>query len=58
MQRQVRFGNSTGVFINDLNIKNKIIDFLFDSLDLSKFRYVMLNNDHQKKFKYLRKSII
>ena len=48
MQRQLRFGNSTANFINDLNIKNKIIDFLFDSLDLKKFRYVMLNNDHQK----------
>jgi hypothetical protein len=56
MQRQLRFGNSTAVFINDLNIKNKIIDFLFDSLDLKKYRYVMLNNDHQKKFKYLKQN--
>ena len=54
MQRQFRFGNSNGTFINDLNIKNKIIDFLFDSVDISKFRYVMLNN--LQKLNYLKKN--
>jgi hypothetical protein len=54
MQRQFRFGNSNGIFVNDLNIKNKIIDFLFDSIDLSKFRYVMLNNI--QKMNYLKQN--
>ena len=44
MNKQINFGNSKGLIINDLNVKNKIFDYLFNSLNLSKYRYVMLNN--------------
>lgn len=39
-----KFGNGDSVIINDLGLKNKIIDFLFNSYDLSKYRYNMLTS--------------
>ena len=50
MNRNFRYGSSNCVMINDFNIKNKIIDFLFNSIDLSKYRYNMLNNIQRLKF--------
>lgn len=50
MNKQFRFGNYNANHINDLNIKSKIIDYLFNSIDLSKFRYVMLNNIQRLQF--------
>lgn len=50
MNKQINFGNSKGLIINDLNVKNKIFDYLFNSLNLSKYRYVMLNNIQRLNF--------
>jgi hypothetical protein len=50
MNKQFRFGNSNANFINDLNLKHKIIDYLFNTIDLSKFRYNMLNNLQRLQF--------
>lgn len=50
MNKQFRFGNYNANYINDLNLKSKIIDYLFNSIDLSKFRYVMLNNIQRLQF--------
>ena len=50
MHKQFRFGNSTGIIINDLTKKNKIIHFLFNNLNLSKYRYNILNNIQRLNF--------
>ena len=50
MNKKTRFAGSDGYIINDIETKNKIIDYLFDSLDLSKFRYIMLDNLQKLKF--------
>lgn len=47
-----KLGNSDAIVINDLDIKNKIIDYIFNSIDLSKFRYNMLDNI--QKLNYLK----
>lgn len=51
--KNIRLGNYQAVFINDVSIKSNIIDFIFNSVDLSKFRYSMLNN--LQKLNYLQK---
>lgn len=48
--KTIKFGMGDAIIINDLGIKNKIIDFLFNSIDLSNFRYNMLNNVQRLKF--------
>jgi hypothetical protein len=50
MNKKTRFAGSDGYIINDLETKNKIIDYLFNSLDLAKYRYIMLNNLQKLKF--------
>lgn len=47
-----RLGNSDAIIINDLPLKNKIIDYLFNSIDISNFRYNMLDN--VQKLNYLK----
>lgn len=49
------FGNSEATVINDFSTKNKIIDYLFNSFDLSKFRFNMLDN--LEKLNNLKKNI-
>ena len=44
MNKQLYFGNSKGLVINDLGIKKKILDYLFNSLNLSNFRYKILKD--------------
>ena len=56
MNKQINFGNSKGLIINDYNVKNKIFDYLFNSLNLSKYRYVMLNN--VQRLSFLKKSTL
>lgn len=46
----VKFGDSEAFIINDLDLKNKIIDYLFSIIDLSKYRYNMLDNVQQLNF--------
>ena len=46
----VRFGDSDAFIINDLDLKTKIIDYIFSIIDLSKYRYNMLENQQQLNF--------
>ena len=48
-------GNGEGTIINDLDIKTKIIDYLFNSVNLSKYRFNMLESIDQ--LKYLKANI-
>ncbi len=45
-----KFGSCDALIINDLDIKNKIICYLFNSVNLSKYRYNMLDNIQQLQF--------
>jgi hypothetical protein len=49
MFKKIVFGSSDG-FLLDGEIKQKAIDFLYSNLDLSKFRYMMLNTTQKLKF--------
>lgn len=51
----VFFGSDKAYFINDVGVKNKIIDYIFNSLDLSKYRFNMLNSI--EKLDYLKHNI-
>ena len=51
-KKTTRFGTSDAIIINDLGLKNKIIDFLFSSIDLSNYRYNMLSN--VQRFQFLK----
>ena len=46
----VKFGNSEAYIINDLDLKNKIIDYIFSIIDPSKYRFNMLENIQQLNF--------
>jgi len=56
MGRKINIGNSEGILLNDneKDIKNKIIDYLYNTINLSKLRYGMLDNI--QKLKYLQTS--
>jgi len=43
MSKKITFGSNEGQLILDFNIKKKVIDFLYNSLNLSKHRFIMLN---------------
>lgn len=45
----VKFGNADAFLVNDEN-KLKIIDYIFNLIDLSKYRYNMLDNMQQLQF--------
>lgn len=49
MFRKVVLGDTDG-FILDGELKHKIIDYLYSKLDLSKYRYIMLNTIQKLKF--------
>jgi hypothetical protein len=46
----VKFGNSDAFIINDLDLKTKIIDYVFSIIELSKYRYTMLENVQQLNY--------
>jgi hypothetical protein len=48
--KKIIFGSADAYIINDLEIKKKVIDYLYSKLDLSKHRYIMLNNIQKLKF--------
>ncbi len=49
-KKTIKFGMSESIIINDLGLKNKIIDFLFNSINLSNYRYNMLSNIQRLQF--------
>jgi hypothetical protein len=51
MNKNIVLGNSDGTFVN-YDTKQKVIDWLYSKLDLSKYRYIMLN--HVSKLKFLQ----
>lgn len=50
MGKKVTIGNSDAFLISENDIKNKIIDYLYSQLNLSKYRYGMLDNIQKLKF--------
>jgi hypothetical protein len=50
-----KLGNSDAIIINDLSLKNKIIDYLFNTLEMSKYRFNMLDN--LQKLHFLKDNI-
>jgi hypothetical protein len=50
--KQVTFGNTTAILVNDLDTKNKVINYLFNTIDLKAFRFNML--DSIKQLEYIR----
>lgn len=46
----VKFGETDAIVINDLDFKNKIIDYLFNTVDISKYRYNLLESTQQLSF--------
>ena len=50
MGKTITFGSNTGILITDRDDKKNIIDYLFNTLDLSKYRYNILNNLQRLKF--------
>lgn len=50
-----KLGNSEATIINDLSVKNKIIDYLFNTLEMSKYRFNMLDN--LQKLTFLKDNI-
>ena len=49
MNKKVILGNTEG-FLVDYETRQKAIDWLYSKLDLSKYRYIMLNNVSKLKF--------
>ena len=50
MVKKIQLGNGDGFYINETEIKSKVIDYLYSTLNLSKYRYVMLNNIQKLQF--------
>jgi hypothetical protein len=49
MLKKIMLGGSEATLV-DSDVKNKIIDYLYSKLDLSKHRYIMINNIQKLKF--------
>jgi hypothetical protein len=52
MSKKISFGSDEGYLLTDLSIKQRIVDYLYTSLNLSKHRFIMLNNI--KKLEFLK----
>lgn len=50
MAKEISIGNSKAQLLIDNNIKNNILDYLFNTINLSKLRYGMLDNVLKLKF--------
>lgn len=50
MGKTITFGSNNGVLITDRDEKKDVINYLFNTLDLSKYRYNILNNIQRLKF--------
>lgn len=54
MVRKINIGNNDGILLMENDIKNKILDYLFNTINLSKLRYGIL--DSIQKLKYLQEN--
>ena len=54
----VKLGDAEGQLINDYDFKNNIIDYLFNTIDISKYRYNLLENITQLNFLKLNEHYI
>ena len=52
--KKIPFGTDEGLLITDFSIKKKVLDYLYNSLNLSKHRFIMLNTI--KKLEFLKES--
>ena len=50
MGKKINIGDSEGILLIDSDIKTKIIDYLFNTINLSKLRYGLLDNIQKLKF--------
>lgn len=50
MGRKINLCNSDAILLNEDDIKSKVIDYLYSTLNLSNYRYVMLTNIQKLKF--------
>jgi hypothetical protein len=50
MNRKVKFGADVGYLITDFTIKQSILDYLYSSINLSKYRFTILNNVSSLEF--------
>ena len=54
MGRKINIGNNEGLLLIENDIKNKILDYLFNTINLSKLRYGIL--DSIQRLKYLQEN--
>ena len=50
MGKKIILGSGDAILLNEDDVKSKVIDYLYNTLNLSKYRYVMLNNIQKLKF--------
>jgi hypothetical protein len=50
MIKKISFGSDEGLLLTDFNIKKKVVDYLYNSLNLSKHRFIMLNTINKLEF--------
>jgi len=50
MGKKIILGKSDAFLISENEVKSKVIDYLYNTLNLSKYRYVMLNNIQKLEF--------
>ena len=47
---KIKLGSSYGIVLKDINLKKKLISILFSKVNLSKYRFNMLNQINKLKF--------
>lgn len=50
MIKKIPFGTDEGLLITDFSIKKKVLEYLYNSLNLSKHRFIMLNTVNKLEF--------
>jgi hypothetical protein len=50
MGKKINIGDSEGILLIETDIKTKIIDYLFNTINLSKLRYGLLDNIQKVNF--------
>ena len=50
MEKKTKFGMADAIILTNIELKNKIVNFLFNSIDLSLYRYNILTNIQKLQF--------